>query len=119
MERFTKSKTMVFPREIIVGHKTNRQIAELCDRIISGKNGLVVVDKNTKKLSGDQISKILKKSNYNVNEIIVTGPTVGEVNKVINYAKKKNIDFLLGVGGGNIIDVTKLASFDISKPFIL
>jgi glycerol-1-phosphate dehydrogenase [NAD(P)+] len=118
MERFTKSKTMVFPREIIVGHKTTNQVAELCNRIVNGNNALIVADKTTKKLSGDQISKNLKKAGYNVSEIIVAGPTVSEVNNVIKFASKLNIDLLLGVGGGSIIDVTKLAAFDLSKPFI-
>ena len=62
MERFKKSKTMVFPREIIVGHKSISQIAELCERIGSGESAVVVADKKTKKLAGDEISKILKNS---------------------------------------------------------
>jgi len=87
---------MVFPREIIVGHKATSQIADLCNRIGRGDSALIVADKKTKKLSGDEISKILTKSNY----------------------KKNNMDLLLGVGGGSVIDITKLAAYELSKPFI-
>jgi glycerol-1-phosphate dehydrogenase [NAD(P)+] len=118
MERFTKSKTMIFPREIIVGHKTTSKVAELCNRMVRGNSVLIVVDKKTKKLSGWEIVKILKKSDYIVNEKIVTTATVGQVNKLINYAKKRDIDILLGIGGGSVIDVTKLAAFELSRPFI-
>jgi len=118
MERFTKSKTMVFPREIIVGHNATQQIAELCSRIGSGENVLVVDDKKTKKLSGDEIRKILLKANYNVKELVVSAPTVNEVNSVINYSSKNNIKMLLGVGGGSVIDVTKLAAYELKKPFV-
>ena len=118
MERFTKSKTMVFPREIIVGHKVTSQIDALCNRISRGDSALIVADKKTKKLLGDEIHKILSKANYKVIDKIVTGPTVGQVNNVIKFASKKNVDLLLGVGGGSVIDVTKLAAFDLSKPFI-
>ena len=118
MNRFTKSKTMIFPREIIVGHKTTSQIAELCNRIVRGKDALLVFDKTTKKLSGNQISKILKKADYLVREKIVNSATVSEVNKVINFASKHNFDILLGIGGGSVIDVTKLASFELNTPFI-
>ncbi|MCK4902831.1 MAG: NAD(P)-dependent glycerol-1-phosphate dehydrogenase, partial [Thermoplasmatales archaeon] len=83
MDRFTKSKTMIFPREIIVGHNATLQIAELCDRIGRGNFVLIVVDKKTKKLSGDDIYKILTKANYNVKMKIVSSPTVNEVNRVI------------------------------------
>ena len=118
MERFVKSKTMVFPREIIVGHNTTAQVAEVCDRIGRGKSVLIVDDKKTKKLSGDEIAKILTKSSYEVKEKIVSSPTVGEVNKLIQYAHKQNINLLLGVGGGTVIDVTKLAAFELNIPFI-
>ena len=118
MERFTKSKTMVFPREIIVGHNATQQIAELCNRIGSGDNVLIVVDKKTKKLSGDEIHKILLKSHYNVKEAIVSSPTVKEVNHIINYSNKNNIKILLGIGGGSVIDVTKLAAYELKKPFV-
>jgi len=118
MERFTKSKTMIFPREIIVGHKTTSQIADLCNRISTCKSALVVADKKTKKLSGDEVFKILSKANYNVKQKIVTAPTIGEVNNVIKYAHKNNIEILLGVGGGSVIDITKLAAYELSRPFI-
>ena len=94
---------MVFPREIIVGHNTTAQVAEVCDRIGRGKSVLIVDDKKTKKLSGDEIAKILTKSSYEVKEKIVSSPTVGEVNKLIQYAHKQNINLLLGVGGGTVM----------------
>ncbi len=118
MERFTKSKTMIFPREIIVGHNTTSQIAELCGRISRGKSVVIVVDKKTKKLSGDEIKKILSKASYEVKERIVSSPTVNEVNRLINFAHKNKIELLLGVGGGSVIDVTKLAAYELKRPFI-
>jgi len=118
MERFTKSKTMVFPREIIVGHNTTSQIAELCNRIGRGNSVLIVADKKTKKLSGDEIYKILKKANYEVKIRMVSKATVNEVNRLINYGNKNNTEIMMGVGGGSVIDVTKLAAHELKKPFI-
>ena len=118
MEHFKKSKTMVFPREIIIGHNTTTQIADLCNRIGRGNSVLIVADKKTKKLSGDEISKILRKANYTVKEKIVAAQTVGEVNRVIKFAHKNEIDVMLGVGGGSVIDITKLSAFELNKPFI-
>jgi glycerol-1-phosphate dehydrogenase [NAD(P)+] len=105
-------------REIIVGHNTTTQIAELCDRIGRGNCVLIVEDKKTRKLSGEDIKKILSKANYNVQEKLVSAPTIKEVNRVINFSHKNKIDLLLGVGGGSIIDITKFAAYELKKPFI-
>jgi len=118
MERFTKSKTMVFPREIIVGHNATQQIAELCDRIGSDENVVIVADKKTKKLSGEEIKKILSKANYVVKDKIVSTSTESEVKHVIKFSNKNNADILLGVGGGSVIDVTKLAAYELKIPFV-
>ena len=118
MQHFKKSKTMIFPREIIVGHNTTQQIGELCERVTRGKNALIVADKKTKKLSGDEIEKILKKQDYTVKQKIVSTATVHQVNNVINYANKNKIDLMLGVGGGTVIDITKLAAYELKNPFI-
>ena len=118
MEHFTKTKTMVFPREIIVGHKATAQVADLCNRICRSESALVVCDKRTKKISGDEISGLLSKAGYRVKQKIISSSTVGEVNEVIKFATKNNIELLLGVGGGSVIDVTKLAAFDLNRPFV-
>lgn len=118
MQRFTKSKTMVFPREIIVGHNTTEQVAKLCDRIDMGRKVLVVAGKKTMKISGIRVKNILAGAGYDVKSIVISSPTVGEVNKVINYAHKQKIELLFGVGGGSVIDVTKLAAHEVKRPFI-
>jgi len=120
---------MIFPREVIVGHNTTEHVVGLCQRVVDGTNALVVTDKNTKKISGDRIASLLSNAGYNVKNITlhvpivkknisVVWPTAKEVNTVARYAEKNNVDFLIGVGGGSIIDVTKLVSFELSKPFI-
>ncbi len=129
MERFTKYKTMVFPREVIVGHNTTEQIKGLCNRITIGKRILIVVDKNTRKISGNKVAKLLSSSGYEVNmetistpivrkDRYVAWPTMKDVNHLIQIEKKTNADLFIGVGGGSVIDVTKLASAELSKPFI-
>lgn len=118
MMRFKKSKTMIFPREIIVGHKTTEQIGELCNRVSRGNSALIVADKKTKKLSGEQIRKILKKEGYEVEEKLVSKATAGQVNSIINFGKKNEINLMIGVGGGTVIDVTKLAAYELKNSFI-
>jgi len=117
MDRFLKIKEMVFPRDVLVGHKASEQIPELCSRIVDG-NALVVSDKITKKILGDKVIKLLKENNYSVHSIIISASTLKEVKKVERTIKKNSISFVLGVGGGTVIDVSKFAAYRTSVDFI-
>lgn len=129
MERFTKFKTMIFPREVIVGHNTTDQIKGICNHLSPSNNILLVCDKNTKKISGDRIEKILSGAGYDINMVVLSlplikrdvlpaWPTIREVNTVVKEAKRTGSDFLVGVGGGSVIDVTKCATYELSTNFV-
>ncbi|MFH1101712.1 MAG: NAD(P)-dependent glycerol-1-phosphate dehydrogenase [Methanobacteriota archaeon] len=129
MERFTKLKSMIFPREVIVGHNTTDEIKGMCERITTGKNVLIVADKNTRKISGNHIANLLSGTGYNVEmtilaeplikkDIPVFWPTIREVESAIRAARRHDADILLGVGGGSVIDVTKLAASELSRIFV-
>ncbi|MEM0467514.1 MAG: NAD(P)-dependent glycerol-1-phosphate dehydrogenase [Candidatus Thermoplasmatota archaeon] len=130
MDKFTKFKTMIFPREVIVGHNTTDQIKGLCGRLTTGKRIAIVVDKNTKKISGDRIAKILSNAEYQVQMITIPSPIIQkdipiawpgerEVNYVLRSVQQNyEPDLLLGVGGGSVIDVTKLVAYELNKMYI-
>ena len=98
-----------------MGHKATEQIAELCGRISQGRNAVVVDDKFTKKIAGNRIIKILEKAGYTVEEKVISGAHVSQVNQLINFADRNHADLLLGVGGGSVIDVSKLAKREMNN----
>jgi glycerol-1-phosphate dehydrogenase [NAD(P)+] len=51
-------------------------------------------------------------------DIPVAWPSIKEVNSAIKAAEKHKSEFLIGVGGGSVIDVTKLAAYERSKIYI-
>ena len=118
MDRFLKIKEMIFPRDVIVGHNAIEKLPELCERIVKGNNALVVADKTTKKILGDRTIKLMKKAGYNVTDIVISSPTMKEVKRVQRTVERHSIDFLLGVGGGSVIDVSKQAAYSTSKSFV-
>jgi glycerol-1-phosphate dehydrogenase [NAD(P)+] len=130
MDRFGKVKAMIFPREVIVGHNTTDQIKAMCGRLGISHKVLIVCDRNTRKISGDRIHKILAGAGYEVELVVLTQPlltkrkvhtawpTMREVSRVVRSSQKTDSELLLGVGGGSIIDVTKLAAFELSRYFV-
>jgi len=115
---FTKSKLMEFPRDVVVGHGVIEEIVDLCRKVNLGKHPLVVHDERTKELAGNRIVEILRDSGYTVEDIVVEKATMEEVERVQNHAMKWGVDSLVAVGGGSVIDVAKLASFNYEVPFI-
>jgi glycerol-1-phosphate dehydrogenase [NAD(P)+] len=118
-EKFEKSKTMIFPREVAIGHRVLEEVAELCDRLPVGNDPLIIYDPITKQVAGERIAEILANNGYKVRCLqIEKGAVMYEVKRAMNYAKECNSDFLIGVGGGSIIDVAKLAASRSGLPFI-
>lgn len=76
-----------------------------------GKNVLLVYGGGSIKRSGlyDQVIEQLNKAGATVHELagVEPNPRVSTVNKGVAICKEQNIDFLLAVGGGSVIDCTK------------
>ncbi|WBL14293.1 iron-containing alcohol dehydrogenase [Sutcliffiella sp. NC1] len=76
-----------------------------------GKNILLVYGGGSIKKSGlyDQVIQQLQKANANVTELggVEPNPRVETVRKGVALRKEHQIDFLLAVGGGSVIDCTK------------
>lgn len=76
-----------------------------------GKNVLLVYGGGSIKRSGlyDQVMEQLNKAGVTVHELagVEPNPRVSTVNKGVAICKENNIDFLLAVGGGSVIDCAK------------
>ncbi len=76
-----------------------------------GKNVLLVYGGGSIKRNGlyDQVTGILKEEGATVHELagVEPNPRLETVNKGIEMCRQHEIDFLLAVGGGSVIDCTK------------
>lgn len=85
-----------------------------------GKNILVVYGGGSIKKMGlyDKVVEILKANDKNVFDLagVMPNPTIDKVYEGVEVAKANNIDFILAVGGGSVIDYSKsLAAAVYSK----
>jgi len=118
---FHKSKTMIFPRDVRVGHGV---LAELPDvlhdiGIVPGQREvLIVTGGRTRKLAGDAAAKLLSDVGYHVETLEVHGATMPEVERAIAAGRGRGSGVVLGVGGGSIVDVAKLTAFHLDVPHV-
>jgi alcohol dehydrogenase class IV len=96
------------PRRIITGWDT---ISSIGDEVSSlGQRVLLIysVRLSESKLINDIVNQLEK---HNITVICATNtsgePTIEQVEKIICQAETHNVDFIIGVGGGSILDVAK------------
>ncbi|HMK54684.1 MAG TPA: NAD(P)-dependent glycerol-1-phosphate dehydrogenase [Methanobacteriaceae archaeon] len=109
-------KRVLLPREIHTGPGVVKDTGAICkDLRIKGKV-LVVSGPKTLKIGGEQVIESLLDHDFQVEDIIIDHPTVDTVQVVQDLLQKCSA--VLGVGGGKVIDVAKLASTQLKLDFI-
>jgi NADP-dependent alcohol dehydrogenase len=100
------------PTKLVFG---KGQIAKLSELIPLGKRLMVTFGGGSVKSNGvyDQVSDALSNHNYLEFWGIEANPTIETLRKATMQAKENNIDFLLAVGGGSVLDGTKLIAAGI------
>lgn len=97
------------PTKLIFGRGEVEKLAEEVKQY--GRNVLLVYGGGSIKRNGlyDQVISILEKAGATVHELpgVEPNPRVATVNKGVAICKENDIDFLLAVGGGSVIDCTK------------
>lgn len=114
---FDKFKDMQLPRSVVVGKDALENVAYTCSNLKLKENALIVCDETTKQVAGDRTADILEDNGYSVEIEIISDATQKIVDDIQENANRK-VDFILGVGGGRPIDVSKYSSHLLDIPFI-
>ena len=100
------------------GKKSEEKVAQL-KKAQNGKKVLIHYGGHSAKKSGliDKIEKLLTEENIPYVELggVVPNPRLSLVYKGIELAKKENVDFILAVGGGSVIDSAKAIGYGIAN----
>ncbi|MCE5296609.1 MAG: NAD(P)-dependent glycerol-1-phosphate dehydrogenase [Euryarchaeota archaeon] len=115
---FTKARSMVFPRNVLVGHGVIRMAPQVCRDFALSGTALVVAGQKTIKAAGHTVEEGLRADGYDVHEILVGEATDDNLKKVVQAVKDTKANFLLGIGGGSKIDLAKMAAKECNLEFI-
>ncbi len=119
MGTFEKVKWMQLPRDVLIGHGVLEEISRVCKHLGVRKKAVIVTGvHHTKKIAGEKVLEILSEAGYEVNLEEVPSISVESLEHVKNVSSAKKAKFILGVGGGSVIDTAKIASFELGIPFI-
>ncbi|MBN1167269.1 MAG: NAD(P)-dependent glycerol-1-phosphate dehydrogenase [Methanospirillaceae archaeon] len=110
-----EAKWIVFPRNIVIGKDVLAELPQVLYDQKQGSSVLIITGKHTREVAADAVLSLLK-DRYSVS-IHIAGPIDQTGIDLAGEAAKK-ADLLIGVGGGRIIDTTKIVSYNQNKPFI-
>ncbi|MDP1552335.1 MAG: NAD(P)-dependent glycerol-1-phosphate dehydrogenase [Methanobacteriaceae archaeon] len=102
------SKKIQLPREVHTGAGLIKKTGAICRDLRFEGNVLVVSGPNTLKIGGEKAIYSLEDEGFNVEKVKVDQASEKAVNKV--QSKLEDVSVVLGVGGGKVIDVAKMAS---------
>jgi len=113
---FDKSKWMQLPRDVVIGHDVIEQIPAVCEDLALGDSVLIVSGGQTRDIAGKKVEALLSGS-Y---DIVTFAANVGDPLEAIRQAEAAAAEagFVIGVGGGRVIDTAKIASYNTDRHFI-
>ena len=110
------SKKIQLPREIHTGAGVINKTGAICRDLRFEGNLLVVSGPKTLNIGGKKAVDSLVDEGFNVEKVQIDKASEKEVAKV--QAKLDDISLVLGVGGGKVIDVAKMASTNANIYFM-
>lgn len=106
------------PTQVVFGKKGEDKVGELV-KALNCKKVLVHFGGNSAKKSGllDRVFDSLTQSGIDYVSLggVVPNPRLSKVYEGIDLCKKENVDFILSIGGGSVIDSAKAIGYGISN----
>lgn len=106
-------KDIELPRKVLVGDDAVYEIDEVVAELKLERQPLIIADHTTKEIAADLISVELEKEVTVIES--ADEQTLKELGKLIT---EESIGYVVGVGGGMILDAGKVCAFDGRIPFI-
>ena len=119
MKRRSTSHTMELPRQIVVGENNIQEVGEFLHGLsANSKKVSIISGKNVKKIFGQEIDSSLKESRINSIWHLASSNLVQDIKQIQKKVKNAKTDLIIGIGGGRSVDIAKLCSFNLRKPFV-
>jgi glycerol-1-phosphate dehydrogenase [NAD(P)+] len=115
---FGKARSMVFPRTVLAGHGVLQELGNTCRQFDFPSRGAVVTGPKTAALAGTRAAEILRAAHFDVDVIIAKEANGPEVDRVAAEVQAAGGRFLIAVGGGSKIDITKVVAARLKIPFV-
>ncbi|WP_123538795.1 NAD(P)-dependent glycerol-1-phosphate dehydrogenase [Halosimplex salinum] len=115
---FEKSTWIRLPRNVVVGHGVLDDTVAAVDELHLAGDPLIVTSPTPARVAGERVVEGFADAGFDPQVVRIEEATFGAVEEVIEVAVADSVGYLVGVGGGKVIDVTKMAAEDVGKGFV-
>ncbi|PSQ43293.1 NAD(P)-dependent glycerol-1-phosphate dehydrogenase [Halobacteriales archaeon SW_7_68_16] len=115
---FDKSTWIRLPRNVVVGHGVLDETVAAVDELHLAGRPLVVTSPTPRRVAGEQVFDLFADAGADPAEEVIERATFGAVEDVVAAARDAEAGYLVGVGGGKVIDVTKMAAEEVGVGFV-
>ena len=114
-----KSYQLTIPSNIYAGKSSIDNLVNIITKE-NVKSILVFTDKGVRAVGlCDKVEEICKTVQYRIIDDLTAEPAVADVERVINEVGSIKYDLIIGVGGGSVMDASKLASIILGADYSL
>jgi len=115
---FEKSTWIRLPRNVVVGHDVLDDVPDVVADVHLGGRPLLVTSPTPDEVAGQQIADAFADRGEDPVRVVVEAATMGAVESVIDAAADADPGLIVGVGGGKVIDVAKVAGDELGLGFV-
>ncbi len=109
---------MQLPREVLVGNGVLGQVDNICRRLGFSSSMTILTSAHGLEVAARYVVDHMKESGFKISLKTVREADVRSVEETEKEIKETKPSAVLGVGGGKVIDVAKLAASHAKMPFI-
>jgi glycerol-1-phosphate dehydrogenase [NAD(P)+] len=117
MEAYTIHR-MQLPREVLIGKGVLKHLRTICKRLGFKSSVTILTGPQVVEIVANEVLNQLEREGFQATLSLVDEANVENVEKSLDIFNKFKPDFILGIGGGKVIDVAKIASSKNNLPFI-
>ena len=115
---FGKSKWIRLPRSVVLGHGVLDRTVEAVDELSLDGRPLIVTSPTPRELAGDRLVADFEAAGFDPAVATVEDATFASVETVLETAEDVDAGFLIGLGGGKPIDISKMAADERDCRFV-
>lgn len=104
------------PRRIIIGAGSLKEAGHTCKSLGLGQKVLLITGPHIIDIAGQPVLESLEAEGFSLVKDVVGNVDAIETERLTK--KARDFNFIIGIGGGRIIDIAKYCSFKVGIPFV-